>query len=460
MVWKQLAVGLQTSRHCWTPIHKAPLDYSTWVTLKSLGLLQRQRGCRGGESLTKKIKTHPIKSYISDRNSDQLNIQNSVRSTWSTSTTTKDTKRSLIYIQPTQSTKSATVGSSLGLWNARSLNGKSAILSDCILSKKIDIMVLTETWFKGNDRDVTTIAEINNILPDHQHRRRFGLSDTVFDWIASFFHHRRNFVSTGKYSSKHHSLQFGVPQGSVLGPLLFCLYISPLEQIFAVHDLKAMLYADDTQLYVVLEESTTTTTVERVNKCLCDIKLWSTSNKLVLNESKTEIIHIHSKHRNMINTLPQIVVNSAPIYLTSDARNLAVVFADNLHFQKQINAVCSSAYLALNSIGKIRRYLDHQTTEKLVHAFVSSRLDQCNSLLYGLPNVQLDKLQRVQNCAARLVTCNNKYTHITPILRELHWLPIKARIEYKIILLTYKSLKGLAPHYLRSLLSSTHLKEC
>ena len=215
-----------------------------------------------------------------------------------------------------------------------------------------------------------------------------------------------------------------------------------------------MLYADDTQLDVVLEESTITATVERVNKCLCDIKSWSTSNKLVRNESKTEIIHIHSKHRNMINTLPQIVVNSARIDLTSDARNLGVVFDDNLHFQTQINTVCSSAYLALNSIGKIRRYLDRQTTEKLVHAFVSSRLDQCNSLLYGLPNVQLDKLQRVQNWAARLVTCNNKYTHITPILRELHWLPIKARIEYKIILLTYKSLKGLAPYYLRPLLSS------
>ena len=96
-----------------------------------------------------------------------------------------------------------------------------------------------------------------------------------------------------------------------------------------------MLYADDTQLYVLLEESTITTTVERVNKCLCDIELWSTSNKLVLNESKTEIIHIHSKHRNMINTLPQIVVNSAPIDLTSDAHNLGVVFDDNLHFQKQ-----------------------------------------------------------------------------------------------------------------------------
>ena len=131
-----------------------------------------------------------------------------------------------------------------------------------------------------------------------------------------------------------------------------------------------------------------------------------------------------------------------------------MVFEDNLHFQKQINTVCSSAYHALNSIGEIRHYLDRQTTEKLVHAFVSSHLDQCNSLLYGLPNVQLDNLQRVQNCAARLVTCNNKYRHITSILRELHWLPIKARIEYKIILLTYKALKGLAPYYLRSLLSS------
>ena len=250
-------------------------------------------------------------------------------------------------------------------------------------------------------------------------------------------------MSTGKYSSKHHSLQFGVLQGSVLGPLLFCLYISPLEQIFAAHDLKAMLYADDTQLYVVLEESTITTTVEWVNKCLCDIKLWSTSNKLVLNESKTEIIHIHSKHCNMINTLPQIVVNSAPIDLTSDARNLGVVFDDNLHFQKQINTVC-----CLSCIELYRQ--DPALSRPSNYRETCSRF----CIVYRLPNVQLDKLQRVQNFPARLVICNNKYTHITPILRELHWLPIKARIEYKITLVTYKSLKGLAPYYLRSLLSS------
>jgi len=283
--------------------------------------------------------------------------------------------------------------------------------------------------------------------------RRFGLSGTVLNWIVSFFHNRQYFVSTGDLSSRRHPLRFGVPQGSVLGPLLFCLYISPLEQIFASHDLKAMLYADDTQLYVVLERSTLTTSVQRVNRCLGDIKSWSTSNKLVLNENKTEIIHIQSKFSRNITNLPQVVVSGVAIDPKNNARNLGVIFDDNLLLQKQINSVCSSAYLALYSIGKIRRYLDLQTTEKLVHAFISSRLDLCNSLLYGLPNFQLDKLQHVQNCAARLVTRNNKYAHITPILRKLHWLPIKARIEYKILLLTYKSLKGLAPDYLTSLLT-------
>ena len=93
-------------------------------------------------------------------------------------------------------------------------------------------------------------------------------------------------------------------------------------------------------------------------------------------------------------------------------------------------------------------YLNVESTKSLVHAFVTCRLDNCNSLLIGSPSFLIQKLQRIQNCAARLVTGQPKFAHVTPILKELHWLPIEQRVAFKVLLLAYKGLNGLAPKYI------------
>ena len=107
----------------------------------------------------------------------------------------------------------------------------------------------------------------------------------------------------------------------------------------------------------------------------------------------------------------------------------------------------------LINISKIRKYLTEETTEILVHAFVSSKLDYCNSLLYGLPKHMISSLQSVQNTAARIVTLTKKFDHITPVLIQLHWLPVHFRILFKVLLLVYKALNGMAPLYITELLS-------
>ena len=113
-----------------------------------------------------------------------------------------------------------------------------------------------------------------------------------------------------------------------------------------------------------------------------------------------------------------------------------------------IGSVCRSCYLHIRNIGKIRKYLTKEATEKMVHAFVSSRLDHHNSLLYGLPKHLTNKLQRIQNHAVRIVTKANKYDHVQPLLKALHWLPVHYRINYKILLYTFKCIHGTAPAYL------------
>ena len=113
-----------------------------------------------------------------------------------------------------------------------------------------------------------------------------------------------------------------------------------------------------------------------------------------------------------------------------------------------MTAVCRSAIFHLRNIARIRRYLTPAATEQVIHAFVTSRLDVGNALLHRLPVKQLERLQRVQNWAARLVDGARKFCHVTPLLIKLHWLPIAVRVEYKILLLTHRALTGCAPQYI------------
>ena len=118
-----------------------------------------------------------------------------------------------------------------------------------------------------------------------------------------------------------------------------------------------------------------------------------------------------------------------------------------------ITKLCAPSFYYVYNIRRIRKYLSRQSTEILVYAFITSRLDYCNGLLYGLPECLLNKLQRIQNDCARLIFREQKFCHVTPFIYELHWLPIKYRIEFKILLITFKILNFLAPSYLLSLIS-------
>ena len=124
-----------------------------------------------------------------------------------------------------------------------------------------------------------------------------------------------------------------------------------------------------------------------------------------------------------------------------------------MSFLSHFNKTCSSAFYYIYNMRRIRKYLSRSVTESLVHAFITSRIDYCNSLLYGLPNSHIMKLQRIQNAAARLVTGTPKFCHVTPLLFHLHWLPISYRIKFKILLLTFKCLYGQAPNYLIDLIT-------
>ena len=150
--------------------------------------------------------------------------------------------------------------------------------------------------------------------------------------------------------------------------------------------------------------------------------------------------------------LDSVVVIDESITPEPHARNLGIIPDTYLTFNNHIAKVCKVSHFHLRNISKIRKFLSKESTEILIHAFVSSKLDHCNSLLYGLPAYQLAKLQVLQNTAARVVSLTKKYDHITPVLESLHWLPVKFRIVFKVLLLVYKALNGMAPPYLSDML--------
>lgn len=121
-------------------------------------------------------------------------------------------------------------------------------------------------------------------------------------------------------------------------------------------------------------------------------------------------------------------------------------------FDRQISAVVKSSFYQLRQLAKVKRILSNRHFEILIHAFITTRLDYCNSLYFGVAQSGLNHLQLVQNAAAHLLDGIRGRDHITPVLASLHWLPVHFRIHYKIILFVFKSLNGLAPLYLSELL--------
>ena len=283
----------------------------------------------------------------------------------------------------------------------------------------------------------------------------FGISGQAYSWFDSYLRNRFQSISiNGKTSTKFHT-KYGVPQGSCLGPLLFVLYTSRLFKIIEHHLPDVHTYADDTQLYVSFSADSSfeqSAALEAMQSCIVDIRKWMLQDRLKLNDDKTEFIVIGTKQQLAKVNVDSLQVGESIVTAASKVRNLVCWFDDQLKMDTHINNICRSAFFHLYNIRRIRKYLSSDCAQTLVNAFVTSRLDFCNSLLYGLKGNQLQKLQRVQNAAARVICNISRYEHISPTLYNLHWLPVSYRIRFKILLLVYKTLNGLAPLYLSELI--------
>ncbi len=302
---------------------------------------------------------------------------------------------------------------------------------------------------------------IDHSILIHRLTSWFGICGCALDWFRSYLSDRSFSVSCCSTTSSSLPLTCGVPQGSVLGPILFIMYTTPLSTIIGQSSPSGVptevghhLYADDTQLYISFKPGNASTALNSLHTTISQISEWMAANFLSLNPTKTEFLLIGlpdqlSKLRNPNLLLPDNTA-IAPVH---SARNLGIIFDSNLSFDSQISSVSRACYFHIRDLRRIRRTLDSDTARIVATSLVQSKLDYCNSLYHGLPKSQLNRLQAIQNSLARCVTFTPRFHHITPVLKALHWLKIEQRIQYKIISLTYSSLQHNSPVYLRRLLT-------
>ena len=167
-----------------------------------------------------------------------------------------------------------------------------------------------------------------------------------------------------------------------------------------------------------------------------------------MNDSKTEFLIIGSRQQLEKISIDSIKVGDSIVTAVDSVRDLGAYLDKNMSMEAHINTKCKAAFGQLYNLRRIRKYLTREATETLVHSFIFSHIDYCNALLYNIPKYQINKLQRIQNMAAKLIFQQPKFSHVTPLLTELHWLPVEYRIKFKLLILTFKGVHKTAPRYI------------
>ena len=293
-------------------------------------------------------------------------------------------------------------------------------------------------------------VDIKKLLSILEHK--IGIQGTVLKWFSSFLLDRKQKVVIDGVLSEQLVTLYGVPQGSVLGPVLFNIYISSLPYVMNHHGFSSSLYADDSsarkQFALNFQYHNL---IMNVPKLIHQISAWMNEHFLKINPNKTELILFCPPTVKNTPLIQGTFIGNKCVRFSKTVKLLGVHLDSSLNLDHHVDNLVSECFYHLKNISKIRRYMTNNDAEKLIHAFVSSKIDYCNALLYGIRCADAAKLQRVQNYAARLV-CSNNQISSEARLEQVHWLDIRKRIVFKLLLLVHKFFIGQSPDYMNELL--------
>ena len=292
-------------------------------------------------------------------------------------------------------------------------------------------------------------------------RNKYGIEGEALKWFDEYLRPHSFKVNVNGMCSKEKNLEVSVPQGSCPGANIFNLYCSPLQNVVP-EDLQLSGFADDHSVrksFRASDREEGHATQAKLEACLLSIKNWMDQTSLKMNPSKTEFIYFGNARQLHKCTISSINIAGDLILRSDIIRYLGVWMDSGLNFKTHVTKKCRAAMLNYMRIRSIHHLLTQEATASLVLSLCVSHLDYCNSVLYGLPSITINKLQRIQNMCAHLVLRRSKCESATECLATLRWLPIRQWIEFKICLLTHKLFHNKGPKYLSELLQYKPIKQ-
>ena len=196
---------------------------------------------------------------------------------------------------------------------------------------------------------------------------------------------RRQSVEIANRISSAKELHYGVPQNSVLGPILFVLYIQPLSNLIKRHSLSVHLFADGIQIETSILPQHVHSAISSVEICISDVKYWMIENKLQLNDTKTECLLIRPSKCTQNFNCTSLSFGHNVISFSTTAENLGFHFTDDMRIDAHVQDICRKVYIDIRRISSIRHLLCIDATKTILSSYVFPKLDYCNSLFYGSP---------------------------------------------------------------------------
>ena len=277
--------------------------------------------------------------------------------------------------------------------------------------------------------------------------RDLGASPAVYTWFKSYLSDRLQYVRIGTISSEVASLKYGIPQGSVLSPFLFNIYTNSLPSTPKSCRLES--YVDDSKSFLSFSVSTMDRSLTAIEEDLEGVFEWCCNNSLLINPDKTKMLVVGSrKLLQQLETRPKLKFIGKTLIPVTEVKDLGITLDSYLTYNEHIQALSSSCLSKLGQISRVKHIFDESTLAKIIDTLVISKINYCASVWSNTSDMNIKKIQLIQNCAARLITGLSKYDHISSTLESLNWLPMKEHLLYRDTILTFKCINGLAPSYL------------
>lgn len=315
---------------------------------------------------------------------------------------------------------------------------------------------LTDHILEAMDKKKLTalvLLDLSKAFDSIQHQKlllklsKVGASPSTIKWFKSYLTGRFQSVRIDSTLSDPLPITHGVPQGAILSPLLFCIYLNDLPSAPKVCNLES--YVDDSKVFLSFPISDVNSVIGKLEQDLRNVAQWCCANNLLINPSKTKLLFIGTRQlMATLPELPQVSFLGSTLHPATSAKDLGVILDPNLSYDQHITHVVSSCFSKLYQINRVRDSFDEDTLKLLITSLVFSKMLYCSTVWSNTSLGNINKLQSIQNFASKIVTNSKKYDHVTPLLRQLNWLPVKQMLYLKDAVMTYKCVNGLAPLYL------------